>query len=89
MVLKEIGYKAKGQGTREAGLQVVMERLAAWGIPTTGVVLVDGSGLSDSNRVTCAAILGVLEHGSATDAVGQGMAVAGAVCWFWRRKKSE
>ena len=78
MVLKEIGYTAKGQGTRAAGLQVVMERLAAWGIPTTGVVLVDGSGLSDSNRLTCQVLLDVLEHGSATDAVGQGMPVAGA-----------
>jgi D-alanyl-D-alanine carboxypeptidase/D-alanyl-D-alanine-endopeptidase (penicillin-binding protein 4) len=78
MVLKEIGFKATGQGTRTAGLQVVMERLTAWGIPTAGVILVDGSGLSDANRLTCAAILGVLEHGSATDAVGQGMPVAGA-----------
>ncbi len=78
MLLKEIGYKAKGQGTRTAGLQVVMERLAAWRVPTVGVNMVDGSGLSDANRVTCAAILGVLEHGSATDAVGQGMPVAGA-----------
>jgi D-alanyl-D-alanine carboxypeptidase/D-alanyl-D-alanine-endopeptidase (penicillin-binding protein 4) len=78
MMLKEIGYKAKGQGTRAAGLEVVMERLAAWRVPTLGVVMVDGSGLSDANRVTCAAILGVLEHGSATDAVGQGMPVAGA-----------
>jgi D-alanyl-D-alanine carboxypeptidase/D-alanyl-D-alanine-endopeptidase (penicillin-binding protein 4) len=78
MVLKEIGYQAKGQGTRPAGLQVVMERLAAWGVPTVGVDLVDGSGLSDANRLTCAAILGVLEHGSANDAVGQGMPVAGA-----------
>ena len=55
-----------------------MERLATWGVPTAGVSLVDGSGLSDANRLTCAAILGVLEHGSATDAVGQGMPVAGA-----------
>ena len=78
MVLKEIGFKARGQGTRVAGLQVVMEKLTAWGVPTTGVVLVDGSGLSDANRLTCATILGVLEHGSATDAVGQGMPVAGA-----------
>lgn len=77
MILKEIGYAAKGQGTRAAGLQVIMEKLAAWGIPTEGVVLVDGSGLSDANRLTCAAILGVLEHGSATDAVGEGMPVAG------------
>jgi D-alanyl-D-alanine carboxypeptidase/D-alanyl-D-alanine-endopeptidase (penicillin-binding protein 4) len=78
MVLKEIGYHAKGQGTREAGLQVVMEHLAAWGVSTAGVTMVDGSGLSDADRVTCTAILGVLEHGSATDAVGQGMPVAGA-----------
>ena len=78
MMLKEIGYKSKGEGTRTAGLQVVMERLATWGVPTAGVSLVDGSGLSDANRLTCAAILAVLEHGSATDAVGQGMPVAGA-----------
>ncbi|MBK5332863.1 MAG: D-alanyl-D-alanine carboxypeptidase/D-alanyl-D-alanine-endopeptidase [Ilumatobacteraceae bacterium] len=78
MVLKEIGLQSEGAGTRSAGLQVVMDRLATWGVPTAGVSLVDGSGLSDANRVTCAAILAVLEHGSATDAVGQGMPVAGA-----------
>ncbi len=77
MVLKEVGFQVKGQGTRLAGLQVVMEKLAAWGVPTAGVTLVDGSGLSDANRLTCAAILGVLEHGSPNDAVGQGMPVAG------------
>jgi serine-type D-Ala-D-Ala carboxypeptidase/endopeptidase (penicillin-binding protein 4) len=77
MVLKEVGFKAKGQGSRAAGLQVVMERLTAWGVPTAGVSLIDGSGLADANRLTCAAILGVLEHGSATDAVGEGMPVAG------------
>lgn len=77
MVLKEIGLKEKGFGTRRAGLQVVMERLAAWGVPIPGVFLVDGSGLSDANRLTCAAILDVLTHGSVTDAVGAGMPVAG------------
>jgi D-alanyl-D-alanine carboxypeptidase/D-alanyl-D-alanine-endopeptidase (penicillin-binding protein 4) len=78
MVLKEIGFQAKGQGTRLAGLQVIMEKLTAWGVPTAGVSLVDGSGLSDASRLTCAAVLGVLGHGSATDAVGEGMPVAGA-----------
>jgi D-alanyl-D-alanine carboxypeptidase/D-alanyl-D-alanine-endopeptidase (penicillin-binding protein 4) len=78
MILKEIGYKDKHQGTRTAGLQVIMERLTAWGVPTAGVSLVDGSGLSDASRLTCAAILGVLEHGSPSDAVGEGMPVAGA-----------
>ncbi|MEP7202370.1 MAG: D-alanyl-D-alanine carboxypeptidase [Ilumatobacteraceae bacterium] len=78
MMLKEIGFQATGQGTRLAGLQVIMEKLTSWGVPTSGVSLVDGSGLSDASRLTCAAILGVLEHGSPTDAVGQGMPVAGA-----------
>ncbi len=78
MVLKEIGFHSTGQGTRAAGLQVVMDRLTSWGVPTAGDLLVDGSGLSDANRLTCATILAVLEHGSATDAVGQGMPVAGA-----------
>jgi serine-type D-Ala-D-Ala carboxypeptidase/endopeptidase (penicillin-binding protein 4) len=78
MVLKEIGFQARKQGSRTAGLQVIMEKLTAWGIPTAGVSLVDGSGLSDASRLTCATILGVLEHGSATDAVGEGMPVAGA-----------
>ena len=78
MILKEIGYQTKGQGTRTAGLQVIMERLTAWGVPTAGVSLVDGSGLSDASRATCAAILGVLEHGSPADAVGEGMPAAGA-----------
>jgi D-alanyl-D-alanine carboxypeptidase/D-alanyl-D-alanine-endopeptidase (penicillin-binding protein 4) len=77
MVLKEIGYQVSGQGTRAAGIQVIMDRLAQWGVPTAGVSLVDGSGLSDQSRLTCAAILGVLEHGSANDAVGQGMPIAG------------
>jgi D-alanyl-D-alanine carboxypeptidase/D-alanyl-D-alanine-endopeptidase (penicillin-binding protein 4) len=78
MVLKEIGYQVKAEGTRAAGLQVIMDRLVSWGVPTAGVSLVDGSGLSDASRLTCATILGVLEHGSPTDAVGQGMPVAGA-----------
>jgi D-alanyl-D-alanine carboxypeptidase/D-alanyl-D-alanine-endopeptidase (penicillin-binding protein 4) len=77
MVLKEIGFKEKGQGTRVAGIQTVVDRLTKWGIATDGLAMVDGSGLSDQNRLTCAAILAVLEHGSPTDPVGQGMPVAG------------
>ena len=78
MVLKEIGFAVAKSGTRPAGLQVVLDKLAAWGVPTAGVNLVDGSGLSDGNRLTCAAIVAVLAHGSVTDAVGQGLPVAGA-----------
>ncbi|MEZ5372216.1 MAG: D-alanyl-D-alanine carboxypeptidase [Microthrixaceae bacterium] len=53
LLLKEVGREAGGEGSTEAGLEVEREKLDEWGIDTEGVVLVDGSGLSSSNRATC------------------------------------
>lgn len=78
MLLKEIGRARGGAGTREAGLAVVTQTLQSWGVPLEGVQLVDGSGLSDENRATCASLLAVLQHQSAGDAIGAGLPVAGA-----------
>jgi D-alanyl-D-alanine carboxypeptidase/D-alanyl-D-alanine-endopeptidase (penicillin-binding protein 4) len=78
MVLKEIGLVASGNGSRGAGLDSVMATLTEWGIPTDGVKLFDGSGLSDDNRATCATMLGVVQHQAIDDPVGAGLAVAGA-----------
>lgn len=77
LVLKEIGLKAGGGANTAAGLTVVMRTLQEWGVPLDGVTLVDGSGLSDENRLTCAAVLAVLQHGSIDDAVGQGLPLGG------------
>lgn len=78
MLLKEIGRARGGAGTRDAGLAVVTQTLQSWGVPLEGVQLVDGSGLSDENRATCASLLAVLQHQSADDAIGAGLPVAGA-----------
>ena len=78
MVLKEIAIASGSSGTRTAGLAVVMSTMQSWGIGTEGVTLVDASGLSDENRLTCGVLLEVLQHGSVSDAVGQGLAVGGA-----------
>lgn len=77
LVLKEVGHQSGGVGTRDAGLQVERDRLAGWGVPLDGVQLADGSGLADTDRLTCATLLGVLTHGSAGDPVGHGLPVAG------------
>ncbi len=77
MMVKEIGVAVAQSGTRAAGLQAMLDRLVAWGVPSTGVVFTDGSGLSHDNQLTCATLSGVLRRGSATDAVGAGLAVAG------------
>ncbi len=44
MLVKEIGFAAGGQGTRQAGLDTVRATLERWGVPLTGVDLRDGSG---------------------------------------------
>lgn len=60
MIVKEIGYQARGEGTRLAGLDVVRGRLAEWGMPVEGLVLDDGSGLSRANRVSCETLTAVI-----------------------------
>jgi D-alanyl-D-alanine carboxypeptidase/D-alanyl-D-alanine-endopeptidase (penicillin-binding protein 4) len=62
LLLKEIG-KVKGTaGTRAAGLEVERAFLGRWGLKASGLNLVDGSGLDRGNRLTCRALLGVLDH---------------------------
>jgi D-alanyl-D-alanine carboxypeptidase/D-alanyl-D-alanine-endopeptidase (penicillin-binding protein 4) len=77
MVVKELGFTLAGNGTREAGLGEVRELLAEWGIDMTPVVLVDGSGLSLDNRLTCDALLTVLQRTGFESPVGQGLPIAG------------
>lgn len=52
MVLKEIGAEIAGLGSTAAGAQVVRHGLVSAGIPMGGVRIVDGSGLSRSDRAT-------------------------------------
>ncbi len=77
MMVKEIGLATAARGTRADGLQAITDRITQWGVPTAGVSLVDGSGLSRENRLTCTALLAVLQHGNSTDVVGAGLATAG------------
>jgi D-alanyl-D-alanine carboxypeptidase/D-alanyl-D-alanine-endopeptidase (penicillin-binding protein 4) len=76
MLLKELGVADSGEGTVAAGLNVVDRTLRGWGVPMDGVRLVDASGLSSDNRLTCAALLRVLQRSRDT-AVADGLAIAG------------
>lgn len=77
MLVKEIGRTVAAPGTRDAGLQVIGSKLAEWGVPAGTFTLVDGSGLSRENRITCNGLLTVLHRGSGSDVVGGAMAKAG------------
>jgi D-alanyl-D-alanine carboxypeptidase/D-alanyl-D-alanine-endopeptidase (penicillin-binding protein 4) len=63
MVLKHLGTLHGGVGTSARGARVVLEELTAARIPTAGVRIVDGSGLSSLDRLTAAALVGVLRAG--------------------------
>jgi D-alanyl-D-alanine carboxypeptidase/D-alanyl-D-alanine-endopeptidase (penicillin-binding protein 4) len=77
MLLKEIGFVAAGQGTRQAGLDTIWRTLGEWAVPLDGVSMADGSGLSTDNRVSCAALAGLLTVAPVAEALIDLLPVAG------------
>ncbi len=61
MVLKELGAAVVGSGTSVAGAAVVRSVLREVGVPSTGVRIVDGSGLSLLDRTTARALVALLQ----------------------------
>ena len=76
MLLKEIGVATGGAGTRAAGLQGMADSLDGLGVDTSDLVMRDGSGLSNENRVTCGAMLKVIQL-SVGGPIDQSLPIAG------------
>ena len=77
MLVKELGVASGQGGTTASGAAAVTAALAAMGLDTTGVVVDDGSGLSNDNRVTCRLLTGILERYEPGDEFAAGLPVAG------------
>ncbi len=77
MLLKEIGFRARGSGSRTSGISVVEERMRAWGVDLTRFTIVDGSGLSRENKITCSDFLKILERFSTNDEIVKRLPLAG------------
>ena len=60
MLTKLLGAHELGKGTTSAGTKVVRRELSERGVPLSGVMLVDGSGLSTRNRLTAIALASIL-----------------------------
>ncbi len=67
LLLKTLGWEFEGEGSFEAGGRVVRDWLVASGVPTTGLRVVDGSGLSPGNRASAATLVGAIEATSRSD----------------------
>lgn len=75
ILVRHIGLNRSLQPTTAAGLAVIESTLAEWGIEN--VETVDGSGLSRGNRMTCSALVALLERSPIGGALKKGLAVAG------------
>ncbi len=61
-LLKHMAYLECGQGSTEVGVKVVADFWKSKGIETTGLFMVDGSGLSRFNAITAKQMVGVLDY---------------------------
>jgi D-alanyl-D-alanine carboxypeptidase/D-alanyl-D-alanine-endopeptidase (penicillin-binding protein 4) len=60
-LLKLLGVATDGRGTSAGGARAVVAALKAGGISTAGVKIFDGSGLSEYDRLTVGALVGILQ----------------------------
>jgi D-alanyl-D-alanine carboxypeptidase len=79
MLLKQLGLTELGRGTSAAGAAVVTQALAEAGVPMMGVRIVDGSGLSQLDRLTATALGSLLKVAWADPTVGPALLASLAV----------
>jgi serine-type D-Ala-D-Ala carboxypeptidase/endopeptidase (penicillin-binding protein 4) len=77
MAIKELGYREGEAGTWEAGVAAVGQLLQEAGVPLDGVRLVEGSGLSTDNRLSCQLLVDLLTLPEVGPVLVEGLAVAG------------
>lgn len=75
--LKEVGRHVSEQGSFAGGAAGVTRLLQDGGVDLEGVTVVDGSGLSIDNRLTCDTLVDVLTREDTGPVVRDGLAVAG------------
>ena len=76
LLVKELGFAVRGEGTTAAGLAAMREVLAGEGIDAESYVATDGSGLDRGNRASCASIDQALTGEGVGGPIGRGLAVA-------------
>jgi D-alanyl-D-alanine carboxypeptidase/D-alanyl-D-alanine-endopeptidase (penicillin-binding protein 4) len=62
LLTKELGLVVHGDGSTAAGVRAIVDQLTADGLPMDGLVLNDGSGLDEGNRVNCHMLTALLDR---------------------------
>ncbi len=74
---KELGFRERGIGSTASGTAVIRADLAADHLPLGGFANPDGSGLSRSDRVTCALLVALLERAGPDGVLVKDLPLAG------------
>ncbi|HET9730570.1 MAG TPA: D-alanyl-D-alanine carboxypeptidase/D-alanyl-D-alanine-endopeptidase [Acidimicrobiia bacterium] len=61
MLLREIGVARAHEGTTAAGARAEVDIMRELSVPTAGMVVLDGSGLARGDRLTCDALLHIVQ----------------------------
>lgn len=77
LLVKEMAVHAGAPGTTDDGIRVLVANLAERGLPTEGLELHDGSGLSRENRVTCRLLDSILAADGPGGTIAQRLARPG------------
>ncbi len=77
LVLKRIGLEQFNEGSTAAGAEAVRTLLTEGGVQLTDVVIADGSGLSQNNRLTCQSVTELLTLAGGESALADSMAIGG------------
>ena len=89
LLAKEMGVRSAASGTTDAGLAVVNQEVATRGLPTDGATVVDGSGLSTDNKVTCSVVQDLLDQSGPAGALAAGLPVAAQTGTLEKRFNSQ
>jgi D-alanyl-D-alanine carboxypeptidase/D-alanyl-D-alanine-endopeptidase (penicillin-binding protein 4) len=77
LLTKELGVDSGAEGSTAAGVAASLGVLQADGVVVDGVVLNDGSGLDRGDRLTCNALVTMLDDAGPDSTLAAGLAVAG------------
>lgn len=77
VLLKHIGRANDGRATTAGGAEAVASILAAQGFDLTNVIIQDGSGLAETNRLNCRLLADVLDAAGSESAYADSFSIVG------------
>jgi len=77
MIVKEIGYSRSGEGKSSSGTTGITEIIRGAGLPETGLLVVDGSGINTGNQATCKIMQDIADYEPVKPFLQEAFPVAG------------